>query len=873
MKIKLFRNSLVMASSLLATSQLALAVDYTWTQLTAATQTWTTAGNWASSTPFVSGSGNGLLFFAGTSGAGSTVANGTNNITGSVPAALSMNVLTLNGLGTASGSSTVNIASTSSTWTIGDGTTSTVNLNGLNGTGGGTVVNTGLLSYNVAANLALNQANTTFTGNGNAVFHFSGNISQVSSGYGITKTGSSILSLSGTNSYSGGSSVTGGALVFRNTNAKSGTGIHDFGSDATLGLGVATTGSFYSATDVDNAFAGSMSGSLVGITLNAATNIGLDTTNGNFSYGSSIGSVARGLQKFGANTLTLGGSNGYTGVTTIRQGTLAVASLADAGSSSGIGAYATAGAAGLMLNGGTFRYTGATTATNRGITHVGTANSGIDVSGTGVSLTMGASTIATTEALNITGGAGSTLTLGPITATAGQANFFAAIPTTLGAFTFSSSIVTGNRGTSSLTYGSITGSGASTLFLAAPTSGSGTTVNGVIGGFSGTVSISGIVNLLGTNSSYTGATNINGGTVTFKSVENVGVNSSLGAPALPQATIGFGNGTNVIGLTYTGTGNTTDRVLNLRGTTGTVTLTQSGTNLLKFTSNLSAGGAGSKTLVLSGSTTGTGELAGAIIDNSGTNKTSVSKTGTGTWTLSGVNLYTGTTAITGGGTLAINGTGSINNSSGLTITASTLRYNSSTALSAPLTFTSGTIAGSNWTGSLAGLTIGANKTISPGNSPGTATTAAQTWATGGSYLWEINNATGTAGTDPGWDLENGTGTLNISAIDGFEFNILVTSLKLDNTAGLAVNFANLTSYNWLIADFASITGFAADAFNINTTNFTNSFTGTFGISLGGVGLVPGDNSQIYLTYIAVPEPGAAFLGGLGLLALLRRRRA
>jgi MYXO-CTERM domain-containing protein len=38
--------------------------------------------------------------------------------------------------------------------------------------------------------------------------------------------------------------------------------------------------------------------------------------------------------------------------------------------------------------------------------------------------------------------------------------------------------------------------------------------------------------------------------------------------------------------------------------------------------------------------------------------------------------------------------------------------------------------------------------------------------------------------------------------------------------------------------------------------------------------MPGDNSQIYLTYVtAVPEPGAALIGSLGLLALLRRRRS
>jgi hypothetical protein len=116
-------------------------------------------------------------------------------------------------------------------------------------------------------------------------------------------------------------------------------------------------------------------------------------------------------------------------------------------------------------------------------------------------------------------------------------------------------------------------------------------------------------------------------------------------------------------------------------------------------------------------------------------------------------------------------------------------------------------------------------------------------------------------------------TLTISATSGSHFNVLLTSLSLANVAGSAINFNSASNYNWLIADFASVTGFAADAFNINTTEFQNPFTGTFGVALGNTGGIGGDSSQIYLTYTAVPEPGAALLGSLGLLALQRRRRA
>jgi hypothetical protein len=61
--------------------------------------------------------------------------------------------------------------------------------------------------------------------------------------------------------------------------------------------------------------------------------------------------------------------------TTISSGVLSVSSLADANSNSNLGAYATAGAAGISLNGGTLQYTGSdmTTAINRGFTLAATS--------------------------------------------------------------------------------------------------------------------------------------------------------------------------------------------------------------------------------------------------------------------------------------------------------------------------------------------------------------------------------------------------------------------------------------------------------------------------------------------------------------------
>ena len=113
-------------------------------------------------------------------------------------------------------------------------------------------------------------------------------------------------------------------------------------------------------------------------------------------------------------------------------------------------------------------------------------------------------------------------------------------------------------------------------------------------------------------------------------------------------------------LIYTGTGETTDRVIDLAGRMLAATFDQSGTGLLRFTSAFSISGYGAgKTLVLKGSTAGAGEIAGSIADpydRAGAAKTALTKSGTGTWTLSGANSYTGPTKVTGGALACSNAT-------------------------------------------------------------------------------------------------------------------------------------------------------------------------------------------------------------------------
>ena len=232
------------------------------------------------------------------------------------------------------------------------------------------------------------------------------------------------------------------------------------------------------------------------------------------------------------------------------------------------------------------------------------------------------------------------------------------------------------RSGSSTWSGNVTGATNSTRIGAAP--GATLEVSGVIdsgvnlcnvifrpANASSTVIVSGA-------NTYPGSTSILGGVVVASSLNRVvggTPSSSFGAPTtVADGTIIMSPGAAGI-LRYVGSGETTDRVVDLNGTTFGATIDQSGAaGLLKFTSDFTAAGAGPKSLTLQGSTAAAGEIAGAIVDNSATNKTSLIKAGTGTWTLSGNNTYTGTTTVNAG-TLSLAAAGSIATSPGITIAA------------------------------------------------------------------------------------------------------------------------------------------------------------------------------------------------------------
>ena len=139
--------------------------------------------------------------------------------------------------------------------------------------------------------------------------------------------------------------------------------------------------------------------------------------------------------------------------------------------------------------------------------------------------------------------------------------------------------------------------------------------------------------------------------------------------------------------------------------------------------------------------------------------------------------------------------------------------------------------------------------FSPGNSPGTAEYPSIVFHGNGNYLWEINDANGQAGNDPGWDLLRTTNTLVINANAGRPFTIKITSLNPDNAAGSVANWDPMRAHNWpiAIAD-KGITGFNVAAFTLDLSDFRqhNSVFGDFNLELSGA-------NTLMLSYVPLED--------------------
>jgi autotransporter-associated beta strand protein len=152
---------------------------------------------------------------------------------------------------------------------------------------------------------------------GSGVTHtYSGVIGDGAAGMNLIKTGAGTQILSGTNTYTGTTSGSAGALIATTPAAlpgydAAGRVIFNGGT-----IGVQVGGSGWTTGGVDTL--------LTNATKNSGT-LGIDTTNGNLTQWTPFTDTnfgALGLNKLGANDLTLDQANTFTGTTTVTEGTL-----------------------------------------------------------------------------------------------------------------------------------------------------------------------------------------------------------------------------------------------------------------------------------------------------------------------------------------------------------------------------------------------------------------------------------------------------------------------------------------------------------------------------------------------------------------------
>ncbi len=189
---------------------------------------------------------------------------------------------------------------------------------------------TGSSSINLltgSGTLTSSQGNATLAvGSGNSSSTFAGNIREDGGILGLTKIGTGMLTLSGSNSFSGATTI----------------------STGTLSMGSTTGLSFRSSLFIDNAGALDINGYSVAIdglagtgaiTNNNAATVTLTTgaSGGSGTFGGRIedGSGAIALTKAGAGTITLTSRNTYSGGTKVTGGTLAIAADDNLGTAAG----------------------------------------------------------------------------------------------------------------------------------------------------------------------------------------------------------------------------------------------------------------------------------------------------------------------------------------------------------------------------------------------------------------------------------------------------------------------------------------------------------------------------------------------------------
>ncbi|ENS11547.1 outer membrane autotransporter barrel domain-containing protein, partial [Brucella abortus F1/06-B21] len=322
----------------------------------------------------------------------------------------------------------------------------------------------------------------------------------ISGAGGLMKSGTGTVTLSGANSYTGGTKVSAGTLVVANDNTGGGTTTVDAGAGLQIGTG-GTSGSL--AGDIAN------NGALVVNRSDALNLAGAISGTGS-------------LTKNGAGTLTLSGANSYTGATTVSAGILTLTGDNTGGGTTTVDARAelhigTGGASGSLA--GNIVNDGALVVDRSGVIGL----SGV-ISGAGGLMKSGTGTVTLSGVNTYTGG--TTLTAGTLAA-ASDNNLGGAS----GGLTFNGGTlqVMGTSWTSTNRAVSLQAGGGT--FDIEDAANNFAVTQGVAGAGGLTKSGSGTLTLSGANS-YTGATTVSAGTLVVANDNTGGGTTTVDAGAV-----------------------------------------------------------------------------------------------------------------------------------------------------------------------------------------------------------------------------------------------------------------------------------------------------------------------------------------------------
>ncbi len=589
----------------------------------------------------------------------------------------------------------------------------------------------------------------------NPMTTFSGAIA--GGGTGIVKNGTGSLVLSGTNTFGSGTVVQDGTLILDSSTAAGAL-------TSTITVGNSTVGSTTPATLLFSATAGRTVANPIIVpvgstglrTIGGLNATGVNTFSGALTLGTSvtvteagggevnftgITSGTGGITKTGAGTVRLSNTNTFTGATLVSEGTLAY------------GASNALGTGTVTINGGVLDMgpnrtdiVGAVTLENGSI--VGTGTSAL-TSTTGFTVRNGTVTSILAGTVGLTKDTSGSVTL------FGANTYTGATNVNSGTLAFGASNILANTnavtinggildiGTFSDTVGVVTLASGSILGTSGVLTGTSYTlqsgtVTAALGGagVSLTKNTAGTVLVSGANS-YTGATTISAGTL------RLGALNSL--PATTAVTMSAG--------TTLDLNNFNDTVGSFAGA-GTISL---------GAGRLTTGGLNSST-AFSGAIGGTGGLT---------------KNGTGTLTLSGVNSYTGSTDVNTG-TLTLGSAASGPSASRVNLAAG------ATFNAAGFSATIGSLAGAgNVTLGAGTLTAGGDQTSSAFSGAISGTGGFIKSGTGTTTLTGTNTFTGS--------MTVNSGTVTLSGANGRAASasrVIVqtgAALNLDNTAGENLN--------------------------------------------------------------------------------------